>query len=280
MKVIYTKDELTKELDKKRQKSLSIGFVPTMGALHEGHLSLIKESRKNCDVSVVSIFVNPTQFNNPEDLKNYPRDTEKDLKLVESIGGNIVFIPEVLEMYPEEDNRQFEFGDLGNIMEGAKRPGHFNGVAQIVSKLFYIVQPDKAFFGMKDFQQIAIVSEMVRLLKIDVEIVPCSTVREKDGLAMSSRNLLLTKEQREDAPIIYKTMKEAINKIKTMNPKEIKEWITNTINSRETLRTEYVEIVSAKNLKETISWNEDGEKAMCLAVFAGNVRLIDNILIK
>lgn len=280
MKVIYTKDELTKELDKKRQKSLSIGFVPTMGALHEGHLSLIKESRKNCDVSVVSIFVNPTQFNNPEDLKNYPRDTEKDLKLVESIGGDIVFIPEVLEMYPEEDNRQFEFGDLGNIMEGAKRPGHFNGVAQIVSKLFYIVQPDKAFFGMKDFQQIAIVSEMVRLLKIDVEIVPCSTVREKDGLAMSSRNLLLTKEQREDAPIIYKTMKEAINKIKTMTPKEIKEWITNTINSRETLRTEYVEIVSAKNLKETISWNEDGEKAMCLAVFAGNVRLIDNILIK
>ena len=203
MQVFNTKNELIATLETYRNEGKIIGFVPTMGALHEGHLSLVKESKSNSDITVVSIFVNPTQFNDPEDLKRYPRTLEKDLDLLKTVNCDLVFAPSVLEIYPEPDTRKFDFGYLESIMEGAKRPGHFNGVGQVVSRLFDVVQPHKAFFGMKDFQQVAIIKNMVKQLNYSVEIIPCPIIREESGLAKSSRNTLLEENYKKNAPHIY-----------------------------------------------------------------------------
>lgn len=249
-----------------------------MGALHEGHLSLVKESKKNSDITVVSVFVNPTQFNDPEDLKRYPRTLEQDVELLKSVNCDIVFAPSVEEIYPEPDTRKFNFGYLESIMEGAKRPGHFNGVGQVVSRLFDLVAPDKAFFGMKDFQQVVIIKYMVKQLKYNIEIIACPIVREENGLAKSSRNTLLDEDHRKNAPHIYNTLKKARSLASEMGVKEIKEWIVNEINRNPFLDTEYVEIVDDTTLKVTEDWSEPGTKVACVAVYAGKIRLIDNIV--
>ena len=278
MKVIHTKEGLTDLIGNYKKEGKTIGFVPTMGALHEGHLSLVTQCKKNSDVAVVSVFVNPTQFNDPEDLKRYPRTPEKDCALLETAGCDVAFLPSVEEIYPEKDTRKFDFGYLESIMEGAKRPGHFNGVGQVVSRRFDIVQPDKAFFGMKDFQQVAIIKNMVRQLNYTLEIIPCPIVREASGLALSSRNALLDKEHKENAPHIYATLKKARELASQMSVNELKKWIADEINRNPFLETEYVEIVDDTTLKVINDWKEEGTKVACVAVYAGKIRLIDNIV--
>jgi pantoate--beta-alanine ligase len=248
-----------------------------MGALHLGHLSLVEAAGSQTDFVVVSIFVNPTQFNDKGDLERYPRDLQKDLNLLEPTACDLVFAPEPEEIYPEPDNRQFNFGDLEQVMEGKFRPGHFNGVAQVVSRLFDIVQPDKAFFGQKDFQQLAIIVEMVRKLRLTVEIVPCPIIREADGLAMSSRNVLLTGEQRKNAVHIFKTLSEAVNKTAEMDVEELCQWVIKRINENDYLNTEYFEIVNERTLQPIKSWKESEKKIGCIAVHCGKIRLIDNM---
>lgn len=278
MQVFNTKNELIATLETYRNEGKIIGFVPTMGALHEGHLSLVKESKSNSDITVVSIFVNPTQFNDPEDLKRYPRTLEKDLDLLKTVNCDLVFAPSVLEIYPEPDTRKFDFGYLESIMEGAKRPGHFNGVGQVVSRLFDVVQPHKAFFGMKDFQQVAIIKNMVKQLNYSVEIIPCPIIREESGLAKSSRNTLLEENYKKNAPHIYATLKKACTFVPEMKVEELKKWITDEINSNLFLEVEYVEIVDDTTLKIVEDWSESGTKVACVAVYAGKIRLIDNIV--
>ena len=278
MRVLNTRNELVNLINNLKKEGKTIGFVPTMGALHEGHLSLVKESKKNSDITVVSVFVNPTQFNDPEDLKRYPRTLEQDVELLKSVNCDIVFAPSVEEIYPEPDTRKFNFGYLESIMEGAKRPGHFNGVGQVVSRLFDLVAPDKAFFGMKDFQQVVIIKYMVKQLKYNIEIIACPIVREENGLAKSSRNTLLYEDHRKNAPHIYNTLKKARSLASEMGVKEIKEWIVNEINRNPFLDTEYVEIVDDTTLKVTEDWSEPGTKVACVAVYAGKIRLIDNIV--
>ena len=277
MELFETKEKIDSYIKLCKQEGKVVGFVPTMGALHDGHLSLVKQAKKCCDVVAVSIFVNPTQFNDPKDLERYPRTLENDVKLLETVGCDIVFAPTVKEIYPEPDTRQFYFGYIGDIMEGPKRPGHFNGVAQVVSRLFDIVKPDKAFFGMKDFQQIAIIRSMVSQLGYKIEIVSCPIIRESDGLAMSSRNRLLTPEHRAAAPHIHKVLSEAVNIHNTMSVNELKEWIIKSINSNPLLEVEYVEVVDEISLKITEDWSEPGNKVICITVYAGEIRLIDNI---
>ena len=277
MELFETKEKIDSYIKLCKQEGKVVGFVPTMGALHDGHLSLVKQAKKCCDVVAVSIFVNPTQFNDPKDLERYPRTLENDVKLLETVGCDIVFAPTVKEIYPEPDTRQFYFGYIGDIMEGPKRPGHFNGVAQVVSRLFDIVKPDKAFFGMKDFQQIVIIRSMVSQLGYKIEIVSCPIIRESDGLAMSSRNRLLTPEHRAAAPHIHKVLSEAVNIHNTMSVNELKEWIIKSINSNPLLEVEYVEVVDEISLKITEDWSEPGNKVICITVYAGEIRLIDNI---
>ena len=278
MRVLNTRNELVNLINNLKKEGKTIGFVPTMGALHEGHLSLVKESKKNSDITVVSVFVNPTQFNDPEDLKRYPRTLEQDVELLKSVNCDIVFAPSVEEIYPEPDTRKFNFGYLESIMEGAKRPGHFNGVGQVISRLFDLVAPDKAFFGMKDFQQVVIIKYMVKQLKYNIEIIACPIVREENGLAKSSRNTLLDEDHRKNAPHIYNTLKKARSLASEMGVKEIREWIVNEINRNPFLDTEYVEIVDDTTLKVTEDWSEPGTKVACVAVYAGKIRLIDNIV--
>lgn len=278
MQVLNTRNELVSLIENLKQKGNKIGFVPTMGALHEGHLSLVKESKNNNDITVVSIFVNPTQFNDPDDLKRYPRTLNKDVELLETVGCDIVFAPSVEEVYPVPDTRKFDFGYLESVMEGAKRPGHFNGVGQVVSRLFDLVKPDKAYFGMKDFQQVAIIKNMVKQLNYNIKIVPCPIIREENGLARSSRNALLDEDHKKNAPHIYATLKKARTFVPQMNVKELKLWIANEINKNPFLETEYVEIVDDTTLKVTEHWSEPGTKVACVAVYAGKIRLIDNIV--
>lgn len=278
MQVLKSKNELVSLIDSYKKEGKTIGFVPTMGALHNGHLSLVKECKKNSDVTVVSIFVNPTQFNDLEDLKRYPRTLDKDTELLKTVGCNLVFAPSVEEIYPEPDTRKFDFGYIESVMEGAKRPGHFNGVGQVVSRLFDIVQPDKAFFGMKDFQQVAIIKNMVKQLNYNIQIVPCPIIREESGLALSSRNTLLDEDHKKNAPHIYATLKKARNLASEMSVSNLKKWITDEINSNPYLETEYVEIVDDTTLKVTENWKEEGTKVACVAVYAGKIRLIDNIV--
>lgn len=279
MQVFKTKATLSDRVESYRRDGKTIGLVATMGALHKGHLSLVEAAVKSCDIVVATIFVNPTQFNDPEDLKRYPRTLDKDIKLLEHLGCNILFAPSVDEMYPEPDTRKFNFGYIESIMEGPRRPGHFNGVAQIVSKLFTIVKPDKAFFGMKDFQQIAIIKSMAKQLHFNIEIVSCPIVREDDGLAMSSRNMLLDENHRKAAPHIHESLEKSSEIFKTMSPDELKKWIKDEIDKNEYLETEYVEIVNEDTLKITESWNENSNKVVCVAVNAGKIRLIDNIVL-
>lgn len=277
MQVISLKSELSDLLDGLRKSGKKIGFVPTMGALHQGHLSLMKICRKNNDVAVASIFVNPTQFNDKNDLKNYPRMPDVDLKLLKSAGCDIVFSPEVEEMYPEPDTRVFEFGNLGEVMEGSHRPGHFNGVAQIVSKLFDCVMPDNAYFGEKDFQQLAIIKQLVRNNNLPINIVSCPIIRENDGLAMSSRNLLLGKNERLNAPLIHQVLTKAVSLQNQYSVAGLNKWVIDQINANEFLNVEYFEIVDDVELMQINDWNEKSNKVGCIAVKAGNIRLIDNI---
>ena len=278
MKVYSDPLSIQQTLSEARADGLKIGFVPTMGALHQGHLSLVEQAGHECGVVVASIFVNPTQFNDPNDLINYPRTLEADLKMLETQGCDIVFVPTVETMYPEPDNRIFAFGELETVMEGKFRPGHFNGVAQVVSKLFDLVNPDKAFFGQKDFQQLAIIKAMVKQLNLPVEIVPCAIVREPDGLAMSSRNKLLLPEYRKCAPQIYRILTEAKNLALNHSVSEVKNFVCQEIEQTNLLKLEYFELVEDLSLKAIQDWDESGIKVGCIAVFAGKVRLIDNLI--
>jgi len=277
MQVVKYINELRTLLDHSRKEGLTIGFVPTMGALHAGHLSLVEMAGQQTDFVVVSIFVNPTQFNDKADLDRYPRDLQKDLDLLASSPCQLVFAPEPEEIYPEPDTRQFNFGTLEQVMEGQFRPGHFNGVAQVVSRLFDIVQPDKAFFGQKDFQQLAIIREMVRKMKLGIEIVSCPIIREADGLAMSSRNMLLDAVQRKSAVHISATLSEAKNKTGDLSVEELCRWVIARINENGQLNIEYFEIVNSETLLPVKSWDEPCDKLGCIAVHCGKVRLIDNI---
>ncbi|MBN1599704.1 MAG: pantoate--beta-alanine ligase [Bacteroidales bacterium] len=278
MQIVHHIKELKAILLQQKENGVSIGFVPTMGALHEGHLSLVRKCKQSNDITVVSIYVNPAQFNNKNDLKSYPRDSERDCKLLSSEKCNIVFIPDDKEMYPVPDTREFNFGLMEQVMEGVHRTGHFNGVAKIVSKLFEAVEPDKAYFGQKDFQQLAIIRKLVKMNHYDIEIVACPIVREKNGLAMSSRNTLLTKEQRNAAPLIFKVIKEASNNLTSHHSvKSVKEYVRNTINSNKLLKLEYYEIVERNTLKPVSEISLKIPLTACIAVYAGNIRLIDNI---
>jgi pantoate--beta-alanine ligase len=277
MQVIKHINDLKLILSELRKEGLSIGFVPTMGALHEGHLSLVEIAGQQTGFVVVSIFVNPTQFNDKADLLRYPRNLQKDLDLLAPGACQLVFAPEPEEIYPEPDTRQFNFGLLEQVMEGKFRPGHFNGVAQVVSRLFDIVQPDKAFFGQKDFQQLAIINAMVRKLNFPVEIIACPIIREADGLAMSSRNMLLDPEQRQAAVHISATLFEAQNKTGKLNVQDLSNWVIQTINENPYLNTEYFEIVDAATLLPVNNWNDPCIKVGCIAVHCGKIRLIDNM---
>ena len=257
-----------------------IGFVPTMGALHAGHRSLVERARRENDTVVVSVFVNPTQFNDKNDLRNYPRTPEADCAVLEAAGADIVFMPSVEEVYPEPDTRVFDFGQIDKVMEGATRPGHFNGVAQVVSRLFDLVKPRRAYFGEKDFQQIAVIKAMVAQLGIDIEIVECAIVRGEDGLALSSRNELLTPEHRKAAPHIYATISQCSEKMATMSPEELTEWVVKTIDSNPLLKTIYFEAVDARSMQRVERWSDSERIQGCCAVQAGDIRLIDNIKIK
>ncbi len=278
MILVKTVKELRHELDK-FNKADSLGFVPTMGALHKGHLSLVQQSVAENARTVVSIFVNPTQFNDPKDLERYPRTLESDLKLLEPSGCYIVFAPNANEVYPETDLRKFNFGKLETVMEDKHRPGHFNGVAQVVSKLFDMVKPDKAYFGLKDFQQLAIIKSMAKQLHLPVEIVPCAIIREKSGLAMSSRNALLTKEQRENAAVISATLEKAKELMGQKSVEELTEWVVERINQNPFLDVEYFEIVDDEQLQAVKNWEEENTKVACIAAFCGKIRLIDNIVL-
>jgi pantoate--beta-alanine ligase len=280
MQIVKHINDLRTVLDKKRKEGLSIGFVPTMGALHLGHLSLVEKAGQLTGFVVVSIFVNPTQFNDKGDLQRYPRDLQKDVELLTPSSCQLIFAPEPEEIYPEPDTRQFNFGSLEQVMEGKFRPGHFNGVVQVVSRLFEIVQPDKAFFGQKDFQQLAIINEMVRKLKLPVEIIPCPIIRETDGLAMSSRNMLMSPEQRLNAVHISATLFEAANKTGELTVEELRNWVIDRINENEFLNTDYFEIVDSVTLQPVKSWDEHCVKVGCIAVHCGKIRLIDNITIE
>ena len=280
MKVISTINELKSMLDECRAADKSIGLVPTMGALHQGHASLVERSVKENDVTVVSVFVNPTQFNDKNDLKNYPRTLEADCALLEKVGATITFAPTVEEMYPTEDTRQFSFAPIDTVMEGACRPGHFNGVAQIVSKLFYAVEPDKAYFGEKDFQQLAIIREMVRQLDLKLQIVGCPIVREADGLAMSSRNTLLSAEERERALNISRALFASLEHAKENTLAATKAFVEEIINSTPGLELEYYQIVDGNTLQEISEWNDSDYVVGCIALFCGKIRLIDNIKYK
>lgn len=280
MKIAGTINELKEFLQVCRDNGKSVGFVPTMGALHDGHASLVKRSVAENDVTVVSVFVNPTQFNDKNDLKNYPRTLEADCKLLEAVSADVVFAPEVAEMYPEEDRRQFSFAPLDTVMEGACRPGHFNGVAQIVSKLFYAVEPDRAYFGEKDFQQLAIIREMVRQLSLNVEIVGCPIVREKDGLAMSSRNTLLSMEERERALTISRALFRSLDYARENSLANTRQFVENMIAGTSGLELEYFQIVDGNTLQELKEWDDSDYVVGCIALFCGKVRLIDNIKYK
>lgn len=276
MEIIRTVAELKAKLDAARAKG-SIGLVPTMGALHAGHRSLIERARKENDTVVVSVFVNPTQFNNPTDLATYPRTEEADAAMLREAGVDFAFIPSVDEIYPEPDTRVFDLGPVAEVMEGAMRPGHFNGVAQIVSKLFDFTRPTRAYFGEKDFQQIAVIRRMVELEGFDLEIVDCPIKREDDGLAMSSRNVRLTPEQRAIAPAIHRTLESSICWARDHSVGETKRYVIDEINSFPHMQVEYYEIVDSLTMQPIADWSETESAVGCVTVFCGDVRLIDNI---
>ena len=283
MKVINKTSDLQAIIEQFKNDGKSIGLVPTMGALHKGHLSLVKNSISNNDITVVSIFVNPTQFNNPNDLASYPRTVDKDLELLQTIGCDIVFAPEADDIYSksETDSRfEFDFEGLDKVMEGKFRPGHFNGVVQIVSKLFDLVRPDRAYFGEKDFQQLAIIRLMTRRYNLPIEIVPCPIVREDSGLALSSRNSLLKDNEKQVASHIYAVLNESRQFVPQTEVEELKQCVIAAIEQKPELKVEYFDIVDGHTLKSIGKWDESDYVVGCITVFCGNVRLIDNICYK
>ena len=274
--------DLQNQLFEDRKQGKEIGFVPTMGALHEGHASLVRRSVKENGITVVSVFVNPTQFNDKNDLKNYPRTLEADCELLEKCGADYVLAPSVEEMYPEPDTRQFEYPPVSTVMEGAHRPGHFNGVCQVVSRLFYIVKPTRAYFGEKDWQQIAVVKAMVRHLGISVQIVECEIVRDEDGLAKSSRNTLLSADERAIAPNIYKALKASVKYAENHTLKETHDKVVDDINKVDGLDVEYFSIVDGNTLQDIENWEDSPYVVGCITVYCGKtpIRLIDHIKYK
>ena len=280
MKVIHTIKDLQAELSVLKAQGKKVGLVPTMGALHAGHASLVKRSVNENEVTVVSVFVNPTQFNDKNDLVKYPRTLDADCKLLEACGATYAFAPSVEEMYPEPDTRQFSYAPLDTVMEGTFRPGHFNGVCQIVSKLFEAVKPHRAYFGEKDFQQLAIIREMVRQMQFDLEIVGCPIVREEDGLALSSRNARLSAEERENALKISQTLFKSRTFAATHTVGETLKFVEDAIAAVPGLRLEYFEIVDGNTLQKITNWEDTSYAVGCITVFCGEVRLIDNIKYK
>lgn len=280
MKVIHTIQELQTELSNYKKEQKSIGFVPTMGALHEGHASLMRKSATENDVTVASVFVNPTQFNDKNDLLKYPRTLEADCALLQACGVDYVFAPEIAEMYPSEDMRMFSYPPLDEVMEGKHRPGHFNGVCQIVSKLFDAVMPDRAYFGEKDFQQLAIIKKMVDDLKYPIEVIGCPIVRETDGLALSSRNARLSAEERENALNISQALYKSCTFATNHSVEDTQKMVENAITAASGLQLEYFEIVDGNSLQKIANWDETDYAVGCITVFCGDVRLIDNIRYK
>lgn len=280
MEIIRTINELRDCLDLHRREGHSIGLVPTMGALHEGHASLVRRSVAENDVTVVSIFLNPTQFNDPKDLERYPRTLEADCRLLEQCGASIAFAPSVAEVYPEPDTRQFSYPPTDSVMEGAMRPGHFNGVCQVVSKLFSYVEPDRSYFGEKDYQQIAVIRRMVADLGIRSQIVPCPVVRQSDGLALSSRNTLLSDEERITAANIYRIMKES--RSLGLSVQQTHDYVVDGINAIDGLEVQYFSIVDGDTLADVSSWDDAPSVVGCITVFCGTkpIRLIDHIKYK
>ncbi len=278
MNVIRTVKDLRMAIADAKSKGAVVGLVPTMGALHAGHVSLIDRARRECDFVVVSDFVNPTQFNNAEDLRTYPRTEEADCDKMSKAGVDVAFIPSVEEIYPEPDTRVLDLGAVAEVMEGAMRPGHFNGVAQIVSKLFALVEPDKAYFGEKDFQQIAVIRRMVELEGFKIDIVDCPILREADGLAMSSRNVRLDAAHRAIAPTIHKVLLSSVDYAKDHTVGETERYVTEAINATEGLETEYYQIVDALTMQAVDASAKPGDGMVgCVTVYCGGVRLIDNI---
>ena len=277
MEIIRTVELLRRRIDEEKRLGRSVGLVPTMGALHAGHISLIDRARKENDIVAVSVFVNPTQFNNPEDLRTYPRTEEADCEKLINAGVDIAFIPSVEEVYPEPDTRVFDLGPVAEVMEGAMRPGHFNGVAQVVSKLFSMVMPHRAYFGEKDFQQIAVIRRMAQLEGFDIEIIDCPIMREDDGLAMSSRNVRLTPSQRAIAPAIHKALIASLEYAKSHTIAETKQYVIDEINSQPEMEVEYYEIVDSLTMQPIENWENTQCAVGCVTVYCGQVRLIDNI---
>lgn len=280
MQVIKSIAELQACLANERSNGNSIGLVPTMGALHEGHASLVRRSVSENDVTVVSVFLNPTQFNDPKDLERYPRTLDSDCELLEACGAQVVFAPSVGEMYPEPDARTFSYPPTDSVMEGERRPGHFNGVCQIVSKLFAITSPDRSYFGEKDYQQIAVIRRMVADLDFKVEVIACPVIREEDGLAMSSRNTLLSVEEKALAPNIYRVLKESKSQGLGLNDTE--KWVIGQINAIDGLEVEYFSIVDGNTLESIANWDDAGSVVGCITVYCGKtpIRLIDHIRYK
>lgn len=279
MKVIQTIKELQQVLAEYRAAGKTIGLVPTMGALHDGHASLVDRSVKENDVTVVSIFLNPTQFNDKTDLEKYPRTLEADCALLEQHGASIAFAPSVSEVYPEPDTRVFSYPPTDSVMEGAFRPGHFNGVCQIVSKLFMYTDPDRAYFGEKDFQQIAVIRRMVDDLGFKLQIVPCPVIREESGLARSSRNTLLTDEERQTAAHIYRVLKESVAMVKEHSVAEVHDYVVREIDAIDGLKVQYYSIVDGDTLADVTAWDEAAHVVGCITVYCGQapIRLIDHI---
>ena len=279
MQTFKTIHDLRNYLDDLRANGKSIGFVPTMGALHEGHLSLIREAKEENDVVVCSIFVNPIQFNNSSDLEKYPRTIETDMQLLIQEDCDVLFFPDEKEMYPVPSTEQYDFGDLDKVMEGEHRPGHFNGVAVVVKKLFEIVEPQRAYFGLKDYQQMVIVHKLTKDYNIPVEIVPCSIVREENGLAMSSRNERLSLTERTQAALIYQTLKMVKIKSGFATITEVKEFVVKQFRKQKNMKLEYFEIVDMYSLQPLRTLAQSTTVIACIAVWVGNVRLIDNIIL-
>ena len=279
MLVLHKIDEIRAVISREKAKNKTIGFVPTMGALHQGHISLINYSKKETDITICSIFVNPTQFNNPSDLKHYPRTPEADIKLLEDAGCDILYMPEVSDVYPENDVRQFDFGYLDTILEGATRPGHFNGVGQVVSILLEGVKPDKAYFGSKDYQQVMVVKSLVKQLNLQVDIIPCPILREADGLAMSSRNVRLNEQERLEAAAIPEMMKLGNQILKLYGIAEAKKYISSVVATIPNMKLEYYEVCDAETLELLTEFNPKQKAVSLIAVFVGNIRLIDNWMV-
>ena len=282
MKIFDNIVDLQNELFYLRKANKKIGLVPTMGALHQGHASLVKQCVADNDITIVSVFLNPTQFNDPKDLERYPRTFEEDCKILNEVGADIVFAPTPKEMYPTPDNRHFEFPPTSTVMEGAKRPGHFNGVCQVVSRLFYITKPHNAYFGEKDWQQICVIKQLVKYLNLDIKIIECPIIREESGLAMSSRNALLTSEERAIAANIYRILKESVAKKDSLSVDELQQEVINSINAIDQLEVEYFEIIDGNTLETVHSWNDSPYIVGCITVYCGAtpIRLIDHIKYK